>query len=123
MSATLCQVEDFLERFFADPVNRKYLKFRDAKAFKEVAHLISRSCRLMISSVENHGAPALQGIATELEGILSKYEDMAQDKFFISAVGSLVRYVMCVQGYAVARHSVRMKRCRYISTASTYCRI
>jgi hypothetical protein len=108
-----------LEVFFSNPLNRKYIKYQGDHLFQSVVTLLDRRSEQLISSVENHSSPALQGVATELEQLLSNnvYDG---DKFFISAIGSVVRDIMVEHGYRVNRHSCKIRRCKYVSTASSY---
>ncbi len=112
------------EDFINNPSYRKYEKFRlNTKAEGLFKWLCKRS-ESLFSAVINHKKPALQGVIVELEEKLEADDLLPEEnnerRFFITMIGSMVRYILSDLKIKHVRTGVPLRHSKLIKTASTY---
>ena len=109
--------------FFNEPGSRKYEKYRADPNAKIVFEWLKVRLDWLISSIKNHRKPALQGVIVDLEELLEKqfgWTRENKDNFFITMIGSMVRFLVAEHGFSVKRTGVLLRNNKLISTAATY---
>ena len=110
--------------FFKQSGYRNYARYKDDPKAKRVFDWLQEKIDLLISSIRNHEHPALQGVIVNLdEEILQKEFDWSKEHregFFISMIGSMVKYLVEEFGFVPFKSGVRLKNSNVIKTASKY---
>jgi len=113
-----------LEGFFDRKEYRNYAKYESDPRALEVWEWLRARVDWLVSSVVDHGRPALQGVVVHLEEELlcGKYGWTREnrDRFFITMIGAMVKVLLEEHGFRVKRSGVPLKFTRLITTAAKY---
>jgi hypothetical protein len=111
------------DEFLNEARYRNYEKYRSDQNAQFVFEWLCERIDLLISSIRNHGKPALQGVIVDLEELLRNrfgWSKENKDDFFITMIGAMVRYLVEEHEFAVKRSGVPLRNTTIISTATSY---
>lgn len=112
------------EAFFNNADCQRYNSIKDEDQTKPLFDFLKARTCCLVSSIENHNAPALQGVYNDLDKFLRKFYEWSKksekNSLVAQMIGSMVKHLVGEFGYEVDQYSVRLKGNGLMTTAATY---